>query len=81
MRQHFVAEGPEAALDRRAPRRGYPRKRDGEREARLGAVACRTPQTGYERWSLRLLADALVRLEVVEAVSHETVRRALQQPS
>jgi hypothetical protein len=72
-------EGLEAALDRRAPRREYPRKLDGEREARLVAVACSAPPTGYERWSLRLLADELVRLEVVEAVSHETVRRTLQQ--
>jgi hypothetical protein len=63
----------------RAPRREYPRKLDGEREARLVAVACSTPPTGYERWSLRLLADELVRLEVVEAVSHETVRQTLQQ--
>jgi hypothetical protein len=79
VRQQFVAEGLEAALDRRAPRREYARKLDGEREARLVAVACSAPPTGYERWSLRLLADELVRLEVVEAVSHETVRRTLQQ--
>ena len=45
------------------------------------AVACSAPPTGFERWSLRLLADELVRLEVVEAVSHETVRRTLQQTS
>jgi hypothetical protein len=81
VRQQFVAEGLEAALDRRAPRREYARKLDGEREARLVAVACSAPPTGYERWSLRLLADELVRLEVVEAVSHETVRRTLQQTS
>ena len=79
VRQQFVAEGLDAALDRRAPRREYPRKLDGEREARLVAVACGTPPEGYERWSLRLLADELVRLGVVDAVSHETVRRALQQ--
>ena len=79
VRQQFVAEGLEAALDRRAPRREYARKLDGEREARLVAVACSAPPTGYERWSLRMLADELVRLEVVEAVSHETVRRALEQ--
>jgi hypothetical protein len=79
VRQQFVAGGLEAGLDRRAPRREYPRKLDGERGARLVAVACSAPPTGYERWSLRLLADELVRLEVVEAVSHETVRRTLQQ--
>src|SRR5690349_15412011 len=79
VRQQYVAEGLEAALDRRAPRREYARKLDGEREARLVAVACGAPPEGYERWSLRLLADELVRLEVVDAVSHETVRRTLQQ--
>lgn len=79
VRQQFVAEGLDATLDRRARRREYPRKLDGEREARLVAVACGTPPTGRERWSLRLLADELVRLEVVETVSHETVRRTLQQ--
>ena len=81
VRQQFVAGGLEAALDRRAPRREYARKLDGEREARLVAVACGAPPAGRERWSLRLLADELVRLEVVDAVSHETVRRTLQQTS
>lgn len=79
VRQQFVAEGLDAALDRRAPRREYARKLDGEQEAHLVAVACGTPPEGHTRWSLRLLADELVRLEVVEAVSHETVRRTLQQ--
>jgi len=81
VRQQFVAGGLEAALDRRAPRREYARKLDGEREARLVAVACGAPPAGYERWSLRLLADELVRLEVVDTVSYETVRQTLQQTS
>lgn len=79
VRQQFVAEGLAAALDRRAPRREYARKLDGEQEAHLVAVTCGTPPEGRTRWSLRLLADELVRLEVVESISHETVRRALQQ--
>ncbi len=81
VRQHFVAEGLEAALDRRAPRREYARKLDGEQEAHLVAVTCGTPPEGRTRWSLRLLADELVRLEVVESIAHETVRQALQQTS
>lgn len=81
VRRQYVEEGLEAALDRRAPRREYARKLDGEREARLIAVACSAPPLGFERWSLRMLADELVRLDVVEAVSHETVRRALEQTS
>ena len=48
-------------------------------EARLVALACSAPPEGRERWTLRLLADELVRLAVVEDVSHETVRRALRQ--
>lgn len=79
VRQQYVAEGLEAALDRRAPRREYARKLDGTQEAHLVALACGTPPAGRERWSLRLLADELVRLEVVDTVSHETVRQTLQQ--
>jgi len=79
VRQQFVAEGLDAALDRRAPRREYARKLDGAQEAHLVALTCGTPPEGHTRWSLRLLADELVRLEVVDAVSHETVRQVLQQ--
>jgi len=79
VRQQFDAEGLEAALDRRAPRREYARKLDGAQEAHLVAVACGTPPEGHTRWSLRLLADELVRLEVIDTVSHETVRRTLAQ--
>jgi hypothetical protein len=79
VRQQFVAEGLDAALDRRAPRREYARKLDGEQEAHLIALTCGTPPEGRARWSLRLLADELVRLEVVDAVSYETVRQTLQQ--
>lgn len=79
VRQRFVAEGLEAALDRRAPRRAYARKLDGAQEAHLVALTCGTPPEGHTRWSLRLLTDELVRLEVVDTVSHETVRQTLQQ--
>ena len=54
---------------------------DGDAEARLIALACSRPPEGRARWTLRLLADRLVELEVVEAVSHETVRRTLQKTS
>jgi transposase len=79
VRQQFVAEGLEAALDRRAPRREYARKLDGAQEAHLVALTCGTPPEGRTRWSLRLLADELVRLEVADTVSHETVRQTVQQ--
>ncbi len=79
VRRAYVETGLEAALERKAPARVYPRVLDGVGEAHLVAIACADPPPGRERWTLRLLADELVRLEVVETVSHETVRRTLQQ--
>ena len=79
VRKLYVTEGLEAALHRKAPDRVYRRKLDGEQEARLVAVACSEPPTGHKRWTLRLLANKLVELEVVETVSYETVRQTLKQ--
>ena len=79
VRKLYVTEGLEAALHRKAPDREYRRKLDGEQEARLVAVACSEPPSGHKRWTLRLLADTLVELEVVETVSYETVRQTLKQ--
>jgi transposase len=79
VRQRFVEEGLEAALSPRPPRRLYPRKLDGEAEARLIALACSPPPDGRARWTLRVLAERMVVLGHVEAVSHETVRTTLQQ--
>lgn len=79
VRRQFAAEGLEATLARKRPDRVYERRLDGAQEARLVALACSAPPDGRARWSLRLLADELVRLEVVEGVSHETVRRTLKK--
>jgi hypothetical protein len=79
VRRQSVEQGLDAALERKRPDRVYARAFDGRAEAHLVALACSTPPAGHERWTLRLLADELVRLEVVAAVSHETVRRTLQQ--
>jgi hypothetical protein len=79
VRKLYVTEGLEAALHRKAPDRVYRRKLDGEQEARLVAVACSEPPSGHKRWSLRLLANRLVELEVVDTVSYETVRQTLKQ--
>ena len=79
VRRAYVTAGLDAALTRKAPDRAYARKLDGAQEARLLAVACGAPPAGRKRWTLRLLADRLVALEVVDAVSHETVRQVLQQ--
>jgi hypothetical protein len=59
----------------------YRRRLDGEQEAHLVALTRSAPPQGHQRWTLRLLADRLVELQVVESVSYETVRQALQQPS
>lgn len=79
MRKQYVEEGLAAALNRRPPRRAYRRKLDGAHEARLIALACSEPPQGQARWSLRLLADQLVELEVVAAVSYQTVGRILKK--
>lgn len=79
VRRQFVAEGLDAALERKRPDRVYERVLDGSQEAHLVAVACSAPPVGQARWSLRLLADDLVRLEVVETISHETVRQTLKK--
>ncbi len=79
VRKQYVREGLAAALDRRPPGRVYERKLDGAQEARLIALACSAPPPGQVRWSLRLLADKLVELAIVETVSYQTVRRVLKK--
>ena len=61
------------------PRPGAKPKIDGEVEAHLIALVCSDPPAGYERWTLRLLADKLVELELVESLSHVAVRDALKK--
>src|SRR5690348_4103703 len=79
VRKQWAQEGLQAALDRRMPRRDYRRKLDGAQEARLVALACSPPPSGQARWSLRLLADKLVELEIVEDISYQTVRTTLKK--
>jgi transposase len=80
LRRRLVEEGLEAALTRK--RRETPPRRfilDGRAEARLVATCCSEPPAGRARWTLRLLADRLVELNVVESVSRDTVRRTLKK--
>jgi hypothetical protein len=79
IRMQCVAAGLDAALHRKAPARQYRHLLDGEREAHLVALTCSAPPQGHTRWTLRLLADRLVELQVVETISYETVRQALKQ--
>jgi transposase len=81
VRKAFVEESLEAALERRKPRRRYDRVLDGDGEAHLVALACQKPPEGRSRWTLRLLADQMVRLEYVEALSKDTVSRVLKKTS
>lgn len=79
VKQRFVTEGLELALGKRKPDRVYERKVDGEVEAHLVALSCSKPPKGHARWSLRLLADRMVELEYVDAITHETVRQVLKK--
>ena len=80
VRKRFVADGMERALNE-DPRPGQRRKLDGRAEATLIATACSDAPDGHEHWTLRLLAGQLVQLGVVNAISHETVRRTLKKTS
>lgn len=80
LRERFVEQGLEAALGRKQQDR--PSREpilDGKAEARLIALACSAPPQGRARWTLRLLADRLIELEIVDTVSTETVRQALKK--
>jgi DNA-binding transcriptional ArsR family regulator len=79
VRKQYFEEGLEAAINRHPPNREYHRKLDGHQEARLVALACSEPPEGQARWSLRLLADRMVELEVVDDLSYQTVRRTLKK--
>jgi transposase len=80
IRKRFVSDGIERALNE-DPRPGQKRKLDGRGEATLIATACTEAPEGHAHWTLRLLAGKLVQLQVVDAISHETVRRTLKKTS
>ena len=80
VRQRFVEQGVEAALVRKPQARpSRERALDGRAEAKLIALACSAPPDGRKAWTMRLLADKLVELEVVDTVSTETVRQVLKK--
>jgi transposase len=79
VRRICVEHGLERALERKDPDRDYPRKLDGKAEAQLIALSCGPAPQGRARWTLRLLAERLVELEIVAEVSHETVRQTLKK--
>lgn len=81
IRRKYAEGGLDKALNRQPSSRQYERKIDGKTEAHLVALVCGEPPEGYAKWTLRLLADRLVKLEQVkiESVSHETVRQVLKK--
>jgi transposase len=78
-REKCVKEGLEAALNHTRPRKTRSKVLDGAAEARLVQLACSEAPDGLERWTLRMLTDKLIELEVVETVSRETVRTTLKK--
>jgi transposase len=80
VRQRFVEQGLDAALDRKHRERPAREiKLDGRAEAQLIALACSAPPEGRATWTMQLLADKLVELDVVGSISDETVRLALKK--
>lgn len=80
LRRRLVTEGFELALEgKKRAEPPIPPKLDGEAEAKLIAMRLGKPPAGYGRWTLHLLADQLVALEIVDSISHETVRKTLKK--
>ena len=81
VRKQFVELGLQVALERKKPDREYERRLDGQGEARLIALTCSQAPEGRERWTLELLAERMVALSYVPALSRDTVRRTLKKTS
>ena len=79
IRKAFSAGGLEQALNRKPPEREYEHRLDGYAEAHLVALVCGKVPDGYDRWTLRLLQERFVKLQIVESVSHETIRTTLKK--
>lgn len=79
VRKRFVEEGFDAALSRKPVTNAHRRKITGEEEAHLIALCCSQAPEGHATWTLRMLADKMVELDIVDSVSHETVQRTLKK--
>ena len=80
IRRRYAEEGLEDAIGEK-PRSGRPATISGEERAQITALACSAPPEGYSQWSLRLLADKAVELELIENVSHYAVGQILKKTS
>jgi transposase len=79
VRKKAMERGAVAAIEHKEQEKRKPRKLDGEQEAKLIAVTCSAPPDGQKRWSLRLLRDRLMEMEVVEDIGTETIRTTLKK--
>lgn len=79
VRKRCVEEGLEVAVESKFNRKGRRRSLDGEQHAHLIALTCSKPPEGICRWTMKLLADKLVELEIVDKVSATTVSRELKK--
>lgn len=80
IRQRFVEQGFDETLERKkSPRPPVNKRLDGAQEAKVLATRLGPPPKGYSNWTLRLLARRVVELEIVESISHETVRQTLKK--
>ena len=80
VRHRYVTEGLEQAINEKV-RPGAPKKYSGVQKAKITAIACSEPPEGYGRWSLRLLADRVVELKIVDEISHMSIERILKKTS
>jgi transposase len=79
LKKRFVEEGFEAALSRKPVTNAHRRKMTGDEEAHVIALYCSQVPEDHERWTLRMLADTMVELAIIDSVSHETIRRTLKK--
>ena len=79
LKKRFVEEGFEAALYRKPVTNAHRRKMTGDEEAHLIALYCSQVPEAHERWTLRMLADKMMELDIIDSVSHETIRRTLKK--
>ncbi len=79
IRERFVTEGFDVTLHGKPRVEPRPKLLDGQQEAKLIAMRLGPPPAGFSNWTLRLLAEQVVALEIVESISHETVRRTLKK--
>jgi predicted hydrolase (HD superfamily) len=75
LKKRFVEEGFDAAVYRKPVTNVHRRNMTGDEEAHLIALFCRQAPEGHERWTLRMLADKMVEFDIVDSVSHETIRQ------